>query len=74
MVSWSFGNEIAWSTVSFGIDNSSSSHTDNCKNNGLVLSEEHSDDINGSIDAAEKNLVLILVKKRKKLLEHALKW
>ena len=67
MVSWSFGNESAWSIVIFGTDNSSSSYTDNCKNNGLVLSEEHSDDINGSIDAAEKTLVLILVKQRKKI-------
>ena len=30
---WSFGNKFARNVVSFGIDNSSSYHTDNGKNN-----------------------------------------
>ena len=37
----------------FGVDNSSSSHTDNRKNN-LVLGEGLNENINGSICAAEK--------------------
>ena len=28
---WNFGNESARIVVIFGVDNSSSSHTDNCK-------------------------------------------
>ena len=35
--SWSFGNEFARNSIIFGVDNSSSSHTDNHKNNFLVL-------------------------------------
>ena len=31
--SWSFGNGFARNVVIFGVDNSSSSHADNCKNN-----------------------------------------
>ena len=37
--SWSFGNDLARNVVIFGVDNSSSSHTDNRKNNFLVLGE-----------------------------------
>ena len=31
--SWRFGNEFAWNIVIFDVGNSSSSHTDNRKNN-----------------------------------------
>ena len=37
--SWSFDNDIARNLIMFGVDNSSSSHADNCKNNFLVLGE-----------------------------------
>ena len=37
--SWSFGNDFARNAVIFGVHNSSSSHTNNPKNNFLVLSE-----------------------------------
>ena len=30
---WIFGNDSAKNVVIFGVDNSSASHTDNCKNN-----------------------------------------
>ena len=36
-------------------DNNASSHTDNCKNNFLLLGEGLTDDINGSVGSAEKN-------------------
>ena len=54
--SWSFSNGFAKNVVIFGVDNTSSSHTDNCKNNCLVLGKEPTDDINGSVGAAEKKL------------------
>ena len=52
--SWSFGNDFARNVVIFGADNISSSHTDNRKNNFLASVEGPTDDINGSIAAAEK--------------------
>ena len=33
--SWSFDNDFARNVISFGVDNSSSSHSDNSKNNFL---------------------------------------
>ena len=42
--SWSFGNNFAKNVVTFGVDNSSSSHTDNCENNFLVLGQRPADD------------------------------
>ena len=52
--SWSFGNDFARKALIFGVDNSSSSHTDNRKNNFLVLGEGPTDDINSSIGEAKK--------------------
>ena len=37
--SWSFNNDTARNVIIFGVDNSSSSHSDNRKNNFLVLGE-----------------------------------
>ena len=37
--SWSFGYDFARNVIILGVDNSSSSHSDNCKNNFLVLGE-----------------------------------
>ena len=34
-----FDNDAARNVIIFGVDNSSSSHADNCKNNILVLGE-----------------------------------
>ena len=36
---WSFGNDNTRSVINFVVDNSSSSHFDNCKNNFLILGE-----------------------------------
>ena len=35
--SWSFENSTARNVIIFGVDSSSSSHVDNCKNNFLIL-------------------------------------
>ena len=60
--SWSFGNEFARNAIIFAVDNSSSSHTDNWKNNILVLGEGPTQYVNDSTGAAEKKFVLTLVK------------
>ena len=53
-----FSNHCARNVVTFGVDNSSSSHTDNCKNNVLVLGEWSTDDVNDSAGAAEKRFII----------------
>ena len=40
----------------FGVDNSSSSHVENRKNNFLILGEDPTYGINGSFDAPEKKV------------------
>ena len=63
--SWGFGNDFARNVIVFDVDNSSSFHTNNRKNNVLVLGEGPIyGSISGSIGATEKKLVLTLVKKR----------
>ena len=61
---WSFGNSIPRNVIIFGVDNSSSSHADNCKNNFLILDNGPTSGINGRFGSPEKGLTLILVKKR----------
>ena len=61
---WSFGNDFARNVIIFGIDNSSTTHTDNLKNDFLILFEGNTFGINGSFGAPEKKLILILVKQR----------
>ena len=34
--SWRFGNDFAGNVIIFGVDNNSSSNTDNCKDNFLM--------------------------------------
>ena len=53
--SWNLNNEFAKSFVIFGVDNSSSSHTDNRKNNFLVLGEGAIYGINGSFGSPVKS-------------------
>ena len=62
--SWSFDNEFAWNVEIFVVDNSSSSHTDNRKNDFLVLGERTTDGINDSTIVARKKLVLTFAKQR----------
>ena len=54
--SWSFDNDYARNIVIFGVDNSSSSHTDNWKNNFLALREGPTQGINDSTGAAGKKI------------------
>ena len=51
--SWSFGNDFIRNVVTFGVDNSSSSHTYIQKNNSLVLGKGPTPGINNSTSAAE---------------------
>ena len=57
--SWSFDNDFARNVIIFGVDNSSSSHSDNCKNNFLILGEGPTLE---ALDYQRKSLVLILLK------------
>ena len=49
-----------------GVDNSSSSHSNNWKNNVLVLAEVPTDDVNDSIGTAEQKFGLNLIKRKTK--------
>ena len=51
--SWSFGNNYARNIIIFGVD-SSSSHTDNLKNDFLILDEGPTFGINGSFGGSQK--------------------
>ena len=62
--SWSFNNDSVRNVIIFGVDNSSSFHTDHLKNDFLILGEGDTFGINGSFGAPEKKLILILVKQR----------
>ena len=61
---WSFNNDSARNLIKFGVDNSSSSHTDNLENDVLILGKGDSFGINRSFGAPKKKLVLILLKQR----------
>ena len=63
---WSFGNGYAGNIVSFGVDNSSSSDTDNGKNNFLVLGDGDTFGIDGRFGAPEKTFSInnLVVKQR----------
>ena len=51
---WSFRNENARNFIIFGVDNSSSSHSDNFKNNFLILDEGLTYGVNGSLGSPQK--------------------
>ena len=51
---WSFDNNTARKVISFGVHNSSSSHSENCKNNFLALGEGPTFGINGSFGSPAK--------------------
>ena len=61
---WRFGNDPAKNVVIFEVDNSSSSHTHNLKNDFLILGEGPTFVINGNFGASENELTLISVKQR----------
>ena len=69
--SWSFDNDIARNVINFGVDNSSSSHADNPKNNFSVLGKGPTFGINGRLGSPEKKFS-INFSKGKILLEFTL--
>ena len=52
---WSFGNDPARNIIIFGVHNSSSSHTDNLKNDFLMSGDSPNFGVNGRFGASEKN-------------------
>ena len=55
---WSFGNGFTRNAIILGVDNISSSHAENLKNN-LVFGEENTFGFNRSFCAPEKSLILV---------------
>ena len=58
----SFDNNFDRSGIIFGVDNSSSSHSDNCKNNFLILGEGPTYCINGIFGSPEKKFSMNFIK------------
>ena len=54
--SWSFDDDTTRIVIIFGVVNSSSSHSDNCKNDLLILGEGSTFGINESFASPEKRL------------------
>ena len=52
---WSFGNDSTKNVIIFGVDNSSSSHSNNHKNNLLILGEGPTFGNNGNFGSPAKN-------------------
>ena len=50
---WSFGNGFDRNVAIFGVDNSLSNHSENLKNDFLMLSEGPTIDIDDSVNIAE---------------------
>ena len=60
--SWSFGNGTTRNVIIFGVDNSSSSHVDNLKNDFLILGLGPTYGINGSFGSPEKKFSINFTK------------
>ena len=54
--SWSFDNDFTGNVIIFSVDNSSSSHSDNRKNNFLILCEGPAYGINRGFGSPEKKV------------------
>ena len=61
-VSWSFDNEFLKSVMIFRVNNNSSSHSDNRKNNFLILDEALIYGINRSFGSPEKKFSINFTK------------
>ena len=59
---WSFDNWTARNVVIISVDNSSSSHFENCQNNILILGEGPTFGINGSFGSQEKKFSINFTK------------
>ena len=62
---WNFGNDFARNVVFFGFHNSRPSHSDNHKNNFLVLGKRHTSDNNGTFGASGKKFSINFRKAKK---------
>ena len=62
----SFNNDYTRNVIIFGVDNTSSSHPDNCKNNFLILGEGPVFGINGSFGSPEKKFSINFTKAKTK--------
>ena len=62
--SWNFGNDFAGNVMMFGVDNGSSSHTDNRKTTFLILGKGQTYGINGSFGSPEKTFKIDFSKAR----------
>ena len=60
--SWILANHFARNVIISGVDNGSSSHSDNSKNNFSVLGESPTLGITRSFGSPEKGLILNLLK------------
>ena len=56
--SWNFDSDFALNVVILGVDNSSSSHTDNRENNFLLVGVGPTYGINGSFGSPEKHCTI----------------
>ena len=60
--SWSFDICFARNVIIFGVDNSSLSHSDNCKNNSLILGKDPTFRSNGRFSSPEKKFSIDFTK------------
>ena len=65
--SWRFSNDFAKNVIICNVDNSLSSHSDNCKNNFLLLGEVPTHGINGSFGLPETKFSIDFAKANTKL-------
>ena len=63
---WSFDNDTARNVIIFGVDTSSSSHSDNHKNNFLILGKGLTLGINRSFGVPEKKFDINFSKANRK--------
>ena len=63
---WSFGNNACRKVIIFVVDNSSSSDTENLKNDFLILGKCPTFGINGSFGASEKQIDINFTKAKTK--------
>lgn len=61
-----YGKDFAKNVAIFGVDKTLSSHTDNQRNNFLLIGEVPTDGVNDSTDAAEKRFSIIFSKAKTK--------
>ena len=64
--SWSFNDDFTWNVITFEVDSSQSSYTDNPENDFLILGKRYILHTNNSFGATEKR-IFILVKQKQNI-------